>query len=80
MTCESCLGVPLGTRATCPARGRGLAWYQPSKAQIAAACEAIQATWRPTMERSRREEQGPLECPVAIRVTDHMVRREGSGD
>jgi hypothetical protein len=79
MTCPDCAGVKAGSRATCSC-GRGLAWYQPSRAEIAAACEAIQQRWRPSMERSRRDVDAVLECPVAVRVTDGMVRREGSGD
>jgi hypothetical protein len=41
-TCPDCAGVPAGSRATCSC-GRGLAWYQPSKQQIAAARVKIKA-------------------------------------
>ena len=77
MACEHCSGVQNGPHATCPACGRGLAWYQPSKAQIAEACEAIQATWTKFEEHKRRQVKNPAaETAVAIRVTDHMRRNQ----
>jgi hypothetical protein len=79
MTCPDCAGVPAGSRATCSC-GRGLAWYQPSKQQIATACERIQATWRPQMERSRRSWDSELEVTVAHYAGDHMRRHEGGGN
>jgi hypothetical protein len=38
-SCQHCLGVPAGSRSTCSC-GRGLAWYQPSRALLREACEA----------------------------------------
>jgi hypothetical protein len=76
-SCQHCLGVPSGSRATCSC-GRGLAWYQPSKQQIAAACERIQATWGPQRERARRDADVVLECPVARDIPRHERNRRAT--
>jgi len=53
----------------------------PSQDQIRATCQAIQRTWSLDLERCHRtgsRVHEVLTIPVAVRVTDHMVRRDRS--
>ena len=78
MICEICGIQYKGRRSKCPRCTARTRAFEPTPAEIRLACLAIQATWSPRMERSRRNDWGvELEIAVVRVVTDHMVRREG---
>lgn len=65
MNCQSC-GKRCGRNGTC--RNCGWDKVSPSQAEIAADCEAIQATWTPA---ERRKRSAPVR-PVDLRVVQSM--------